>query len=89
MARATIIGMAAAAALGVLTMTVPAQAITVNAGLNAAAPATIQDVGWRHRHWHRWHRHRWHRWHRWHGWHHRHRRCWRDWRGFRHCVWRW
>jgi hypothetical protein len=78
MATKTIIGVAAAAMLGALTMTAPAQAITVNAGLNAAAPATVQDVGWRYRHWRRWHR-----------WHHRHRHCWRDWRGFRHCVWRW
>ena len=65
---------AAAATFLAMAALSPAQAGIANAGLNAAAPSAVQQVGWYGgRRWHRWHRH--------------YRHCWRDWRGYRHCAW--
>jgi hypothetical protein len=62
----------AAIAAAVLAFAAPAQAITVDPGLNANAPATVQQARYSHRDWHRHAR----------GWNsyayspYRHRHCW-------------
>lgn len=78
----------AAVAAAVIAFAVPAQAATADAGLNAAAPATLQLAYYRHDHdsWRHSYAYVPHRRH-WSCWNER-VRSWHHWRWVRHCGWR-
>ena len=76
----------AAIAAATISLAAPAQAMPADAGLNAAAPASVQPVYWRHGHYYGPYR----------GWRHSYaynlpyRHCWtvRTWHGWvRRCSW--